>query len=94
MFGTGLVSDRVRQRSPLSASGHVEGIALHLANSSVRPGFCDRSGRFRGKSLKRTAGADDKMLNDGGGQNSFALADLADLVTKLDIERPCAIRRN
>ena len=92
MFGTGLVSDRVRQRSPLSASGHVEGIALHLA--SVRPGFCDRSGRFRGKSLKRTAGADDKMLNDGGGQNSFALADLADLVTKLDIERPRAIRRN
>jgi uncharacterized protein with ParB-like and HNH nuclease domain len=42
----------------------------------------------------RDAGADDKMLNDGGGQNSFALADLADLVTKLDIERPRAIRRN
>ena len=38
--------------------------------------------------------SDDKMLNDGGGQNSFALADLADLVTKLDIERPRAIRRN
>jgi hypothetical protein len=34
------------------------------------------------------------MLNGGGGQNSFALADLADLVTKLDIERPRAIRRN
>jgi hypothetical protein len=33
MFGTGLVSDRVRQRSPSSALGHVEGIALHLANS-------------------------------------------------------------
>src|SRR5260221_339132 len=33
MFGTGLVSDRVRQRSPSSALAHVEGIALHLANS-------------------------------------------------------------
>jgi hypothetical protein len=69
------MSDMGQQR----ASGHAEGVPLHLADAGVRHGGRDRTGRAFDQRLKLTIGAQDKSLNDLGRQNPLALADLVDV---------------